>query len=93
VFRILKQDRYLRGFAQAGALESSSARTLGELGLRESGVFRGLVRGGIISPSASDRYFLVPDNARRFASRRRRLALSAWGLAAVFFVVVWVAYR
>jgi hypothetical protein len=93
VFRILKQDRYLRGFEQAGAMDPSSARTLGELGLRESSVFRGLVRGGIISPSVPDRYFLVPENARRFASRRRQLALIGWGLAAVFFIVVSVASR
>jgi hypothetical protein len=91
MFRILKQDRYLRSFERAGAMDSSSAKTLKELRLPESLVFRGLVVRGIISSSDPDRYFLVPANARRFARQRRRLALIGWCLVPLLLIVIWVA--
>ncbi len=65
--------RYVRVFREAGALDEAHARTLDELGLRGSLLFRSMVRRGEVV-SCPRGYYL---NLARVAERRRRMRKSA----------------
>ncbi len=65
---IARQNRYLRAFQQAGATSAECARSLADLGLRDSRIFRGLLRRGYIVAAAGGYYV----NMVRVAERRRR---------------------
>ena|SRR5579884_1579807 len=77
---IARQSRYLRAFQQAGATSPERARSLAELGLEDSFLFRGLLRRGYVVAAAGG-YYVDPV---RVAERRRRARL----LAAISFVAV-----
>jgi hypothetical protein len=93
MFLISKQDRYLRRFEQAGAVHPAAARTLEELGLRETGVFRGLARRGLFVSTLANRYYLVAGAARRFLDWRRQAALDTLGAAALLVALAWLVRR
>jgi hypothetical protein len=77
---IASQSRYLRAFQQAGATAPERARSLADLGLRESRIFRGMLRRGYIVAAAGGYYV----NPVRVAERRRRARI----LAAISFIAV-----
>jgi hypothetical protein len=83
---IARQNRYLRAFQQAGATAPENARDLADLGLRDSRMFRGLLRRGYVTAAASGFYV----NLVRVAERRRRARMVAAILftAALLFVVL-----
>ena len=75
---ILGAFRYLHRFATAGATRPGSARTLRELGLRDSRTFRRLLHLGVIVESSTGyyaEYYLDPTKAAEFRNRRRTAIL------------------
>jgi hypothetical protein len=83
---IARQNKYLRAFQQAGATAPECARDLADLGLRDSRIFRGMLRRGYVMAAAGGFYV----NLVRVAERRRRARLVAAILltAALMFVVL-----
>ena len=77
---IASQNRYLRAFQRAGATAPERACNLADLGLRDSRVFRGLLRRGYVVAAAGGYYV----NLARVAERRRRARI----LAAISLIAV-----
>ena len=68
------QNKVLRAFRDAGATSADSARTLEELGLRESSIFRSFVGRNVVHRTEDGRYWMAEGAAEEFlALRRRRL--------------------
>ena len=81
MFIVAKQNRYFRRFQQMAATTPSRAMTLAEVGVRDSHVFRSLIRHGMIAVAPSGRYYLVHTRTEEFLAERRRLALIGLALA------------
>ena len=81
MFIVAKQNRCLRRFEAMAATRPSRAMTLPEVGLRDSLVFRSLLRHGVIAVAPSGRYYLVQTNAQAFLASRRRAALIGLAVA------------
>ena len=81
---IARQNRYLRAFEQAGAIAPERARSLADLGLRDSRIFHGLVRRGYIVAAAGGYYV----DLVRVAERRRRGRMFAAILAIALLLMV-----
>jgi hypothetical protein len=87
MFIVAKQNRYLRRFQQMAALTPSRAMTLAEVGVRDSHVFRSLVRHGAIAVAPSGRYYLVHSRTQEFLAERRRAALIGLALAGTMVTI------
>ncbi len=83
-FTIAKRKRYLNRFLRYDATSPEKARTLQELGLRESRVLARLRRRAIVFESQPGRFYISPAQAQAFRSRQRTLVLTA--LAAVILL-------
>ena len=66
-----RQNRCLRAFREAGATAPESARSAGELGLKASFVFRGLVKRGVLVALPDGRHYLDLDQEQSFRHWRR----------------------
>jgi hypothetical protein len=81
MFIIARQNHYFRRFQQMAATTPSRAMTLAEVGVRDSRLFRKLLRRGSIAVAPSGRYYLVHTESREFLAHRRRAALIGLALA------------
>ncbi len=82
---VASQNRYLRAFQRAGATGPETACSLADLGLRESLIFRGLLRRGYIVEAPGGYYV----NLARVAERRRRARILA--IVSILAVMVCLA--
>ncbi len=82
------QARYLRIFEQAGAVDPAHSRTLDELGLRETGLFRGLVRRGLIIEAPRGYYVNLPAVQARKERARRILFRVVLPISAVLIATI-----
>ena len=87
---VAKQNQYIRGFAQEGAVSTGAAKSLSEMQLVDSRIFRFLVRNGVIQAATADRWFL--DQARAESFRVQRLRRTVFFVTGAILVVcaVWV---
>ena len=76
---VIYQNRVMRRFHEADALQPGRARTLAELGQRESLVFKYLCLRGVIISAGSGRYYLDPIREQDFRGRRFRFTLMLLG--------------
>jgi hypothetical protein len=87
---IIKQNEYLRRFRHAGATGPARARTLDDLGIRPSGIFRKMLARDVFRiGSVPETYYLDEPAAEDFVEARRRrlfyMLLLMIVLAAVLF--------
>jgi hypothetical protein len=87
MFIVAKQNRYLRRFEQMAATRPSRAMTLAEVGVRDSHVFRSLLRRGVIAVAPSGRYYLMPAETQEFLAHRRRGALIGLAIAGTVLTI------
>jgi len=71
---IVKQNQYMRIFRKAGATDRAHAKPVGDLGIRENRIFRGLVNQGVIVDAGGGAYYIDLGEAEDFVSRRRKKA-------------------
>jgi hypothetical protein len=72
---IIKQNQYMRKFRQAGATDPARARTLDELGIRPSGIFRKMeARDVFRAGRIPETYYMDEPAAEEFVAARRRRA-------------------
>jgi hypothetical protein len=85
---ILKQNQYMRRFREAGATDPQHATPLSTLGVRNSFLFRRMVKRGVFVRFGDEAYYMDPAAAAEFVSRRRRVALFlvALILLAIFMI-------
>ena len=85
---VIRQNRILKHFRRAGALEPARAVSLDELGLRRSWLLRRLEVRGVLVALPDGRYYLDGDEERRFRIFRRWMVLSVMVLALLVVVAV-----
>jgi hypothetical protein len=85
----------MRRFHVADALQPDRARTLVELGQRESLVFNYLCLRGVIIPAGSGRYYLDPIREQDFRRRRFQFVLIVlvFGLSAMAAALTLALFR
>jgi hypothetical protein len=87
---IIKQNEYMRKFRNAGATDPMRAKSLADLGIKPSRIFRKMEDKAIFLPGRiSGTYYLDPSAADDFIETRRRrvffLLLLAMAAAVVLF--------
>jgi hypothetical protein len=85
---VRRQNQLIRAFRQAGAVSLDTARSLDELGLRESWVFRRMAARGVFIHTDGGRWSVSEPAADAFVRRRRVLMLSFVALAILIWVLV-----
>jgi hypothetical protein len=70
---IIKQNQYMRKFREAGATHPDAARTLAELDIRPTGIFRKLEHKDIFKPGRRpETYYMDEPAASDFVEARRK---------------------
>lgn len=80
------RHRYIRIFREAGATHPGAAIYPADFGVRDSLVFRKLVRQGIFVETGNGRYYL--NEEREVAMRGKRLSALLLLLAAIIVILV-----
>lgn len=68
---MILQSRYIRTFERAGAVDEESARTLKDLHLRDTQIFRRMVMRGIFISCQDERYYLNIPVAEVYKTNRQ----------------------
>jgi hypothetical protein len=71
---IIKQNQYMRVFRKAQAVDRGRAKTLDELGVRETRIFRRMADRGVFVATGTGAYYMDQDAAAEFVARRRKRA-------------------
>jgi len=87
---IIKQNQYLRVFRKAGATDRGRARTLADLGISETHIFRGMADKGVFVASGGDSYYLDENAADEFIAARRKRTFYALVLALLVMLLLWI---
>ncbi len=87
---VIKQNLYMRAFRKAEATDRSRAKTLAELGIRETRIFRGMVEKGVFVPAGRDAYYMDQDGAAEFIAARRKRAFYMLVLALIVILLLWI---
>jgi hypothetical protein len=70
---IIKQNEYMRRFRRAGATDPARARTLEDLGVKPSPIFRKMLARDVFrNGRAPETYYLDESAAEEFVDARRR---------------------
>lgn len=85
---VMRQNRYMRRFADAGATSAGQARSLAELDLRDTWIFRRMVAAGVFRPAGEDRWYLDTAGAEQFRSHRQSKVL----IVVVAALLVWLFF-
>jgi hypothetical protein len=87
-FIIAKQNQYLRRFQEAGAISPDTAKSLVQVGCRDSRMFQRMVRREVIWQAVPGKYYLDVEAAQAFRKARRERALNALLIVLVITVVL-----
>ncbi|RYF86048.1 MAG: hypothetical protein EON98_04840 [Chitinophagaceae bacterium] len=85
------RNRYIRTFRKVGAVDEVTAIVPSEHGIRESLIFKGLVRRGIIMNAGGDRYFL--NEVVEAADRKRRQTIVLVLFILIFLLLIFFFRR
>jgi hypothetical protein len=83
---VIKQNRYIRVFRNADALSMHTAKSLSELGIRESFIFGRMEKKGVFIRTANGKYFMNEDALAEFRRRRMMIML----ILIAFVIILWV---
>ena len=89
----VRQNKYIRSFRRAGADAPQSARTLEDLHLRDSWIFRRMVGRGIFVPADQDRWYISESAAENFLRARRTIVLSFVVVSLAILVIALIVLR
>jgi hypothetical protein len=84
---VVYQNRLMRRFQDAKATNPKSAKSLAEIGCRNSWVFRRMAARGVVVETEDGRFYMDEDAARRFVKRRWRVALIFLAVVIVLFAI------
>lgn len=91
---IIKQNEYMRKFRNAGATDPMRAKSLADLGIKPSRIFRKMEDKAIFLPGrAPGTYYIDPNAAEDFIEARRRRALYMLLLVIIVAAVVFFLGR
>jgi hypothetical protein len=86
---IVKQNLYMRAFRKAEATDRRRARTLAQLGIRETGIFRRMVDKGVFVATGGDAYYMDENAASDFVAERRKRAFFTLALMLLILLLIW----
>jgi hypothetical protein len=86
---IVKQNLYMRAFRKAEATDCGHARTLAQLGVHETGIFRRMVDKGVFVATGGDAYYLDENAASDFVAERRKRAFFTLALMLLILLLIW----
>jgi len=84
---VVYQNRLMRRFRGAKATAPDSAKTLAEIGCRNSWIFRRMVAKGVFIETDEGRYYMDEDTARWFVKLRWRTAFIFLAAVILLFVI------
>ena len=87
---IIKQNQYMRVFRKAEAVDHGRAKTLADLGLRETGIFRRMVDKGVFVDAGGGAYFMDENAASEFVAARRKRAFFTLVLMLLVLLLLWM---
>jgi hypothetical protein len=91
---IIRQNQYMRIFRDAGATNPAAARTLAELNIPRTGIFRRLERKEVFKPGRGPETFYMDESAAAdFVEARRRRAFALLLLLLVVAAVLFFLGR
>ncbi len=90
---ILKQKKLMRCFRDAGAVSPDTARSLQEIGVRDSWVFRRLMHDGVFVPADTGVYYLDRVAAGRYRDQWRMKAMTITALVLLLAFMIWLLVR
>jgi len=82
---VMHQNRLMRRFQDAQATDLKSAKSLAEIGCRNSWIFRRMVARGVFIETDAGRFYTDEEAAGRFVKRR-------WQIAFIFLAVVIIGF-
>jgi hypothetical protein len=86
---IIKQNQYMRIFRKAGATDRPRARTLADLGVRESWIFRRMADKGVFVSAGNGAYYMDENAAAEFVAARRKRAFFILVLMLLILLFLW----
>ena len=87
---IIKQNQYMRIFRKAEAVDRGRAKTLDELGVRETRIFRRMADRGVFVATGTGAYYMDQDAAHEFIAWRRKRTFFALILILLALLVLFV---
>ena len=86
---IIRQNRLMRRFREAGATSPPSAQALAMIGVRDSWIFRRMAARRVFLPTEDGRYYMDQARADEYVRQRRvRLWTIVAFLVALFLFVL-----
>jgi hypothetical protein len=87
---VIVQNKYMRVFRKVGAVDRGRARTLADLGLRETGIFRRMADRGVFVEAGNGAYYMDENAAAEFVAARRKRAFIAFALVVLVMLLLWM---
>ncbi|MDW7680211.1 MAG: hypothetical protein SCK70_06580, partial [bacterium] len=85
IFWIFFQLRYIRKFKKQKAFNAGASKTLSQIGVKDSWIFKQLVNKGVIIPVKESRYYMDEAKAVEYSKKRRGFFYSITLLFLVLF--------
>ncbi len=89
---VAQQNRCVRKFREAEATSREAAKTLEEIGVRDSRLFTRMAGRGVFVDAGAGKYYLDDEAWEMFRQRRRRLMLTLTLVAAAILVSLQLWY-
>jgi hypothetical protein len=87
---IIKQNQYVRVFRKAEATDRGRARTLADLGVRETAIFRRMVDKGVFIAAGNGVYYMDENAASDFVAERRKRTFFTLALMLLILLLLWI---
>jgi uncharacterized membrane-anchored protein len=87
---IIKQNQYMRAFRKAEATDRNRAKTLVELRIRDSHIFRRMADKGVFVDAGGGAYYLDENAASEFVASRRKKAFYMLVLMLLVLLLLWI---
>jgi hypothetical protein len=85
---VIHQNRLMRRFQDGKATDPKSAKTLAEIGCRNSWVFRRMVAKGVFIETDDGRFYMDEEAARWFVKLRWRVAFIFLAVVLLLFAIL-----
>jgi hypothetical protein len=87
---IVRQNQYMRIFRKAEAVDRARAKTLDELRVRETHIFRRMVERGVFVATGTGTYYMDQDAAAEFIAARRKRAFIMLILMLLILLILFI---
>ena len=88
---VMHQNRLMRRFQDAEVTSPKSAKSLADMGCRNSWIFRRMVVRGVFVETGDGRFYMDENAAQVFVKMRRRRMLTFF-VVAIVICVVWLVF-